>query len=137
MDAATPLSRRLRTAGLVTVLVLGCQSTDPKAPVGRGQVPGEPPRPPGPGSPVQGSPVQPAAPVAGQPVGPGGAQQAAYTPGPADLTRALIPEGKPQVKVIAVVGAGTIITEQEVWELVRQRQDKYLTLVDGPQGGTE
>ena len=130
MDAANPLRRWLRTAGLVAVLALGCQSTDPKAatPVGRGQIPGEQLPP------VQGSPVQPAAPVAGQPVLPGGPQQAAYTPNPADLARALIPDGKPQVKVVAVVGAGNIITDQEVWELVRQRQDKYLIIADGPQG---
>ena len=131
MDAATTLRHWLRTAGLVTVLALGCKSTDPKPttpPIWRGQIPGEQPPP------VQGSPVQPAAPVAGQPVPPGGPQQAAYTPNPADLARALIPEGKPRVKIIAVVGAGTIISDQEVWELVRQRQDKYLLVADGPQG---
>jgi hypothetical protein len=94
-----------------------------KGPVARPQAPGEPYPPPVPGAPIQGSPVAP-----------GGAVQAGYVPAPAELARAIVPDGPPRVKVVAIVGNGTIISEQEVYELVRQRPDRYLNIVDGPQG---
>jgi hypothetical protein len=65
---------------------------------------------------------------------PAGAVQAGFVPSPADAARAVVPNGTPRVTVVAVVGDGNIITDQEVWEMVRQRPDKYLTVVDGPQG---
>lgn len=119
MDAATPLRPWLQL-GLFAVLAVGCSTTQPSPvqssppPVARPQAPGEP---------VQGGPVVP-----------GGAVQAGFVPSPADAARAVLPEGTPRVKVVAVVGNGNIITDQEVWEMVRQRPDKYLSLVDGPQG---
>lgn len=78
-------------------------------------------------------PQAPGGPIPGRPVAAGGAVQAGYVPSPADVARGVVPNGVPQLKVVAVVG-NTTITDQEVWELVRQRPDRYLNVVDGPQG---
>jgi hypothetical protein len=146
MDAATRFRRGLQIA-LFAVIAGGCGMADrysepaytkpvkdlraeneaafpasQKSATVRPQAPGEPP-PPVPGAPIQGSPVVH-----------GGAVQVGYVPGPADVARAVVPAGTPRVKVVAIVGDGNIITDQEVWEMVRQRPDKYLGVVDGPQG---
>jgi parvulin-like peptidyl-prolyl isomerase len=137
MDAATRFRRWLQ-AGLF-LLTAGCHLGD-RLPVGRLQAPDDPPDP---GAPVArpqapGEPYPPpvaGAPIQGSPVAPGGVMQVGYIPTPADAARAIVPAGgTPRVKIVAVVGNGNIITEQEVWEMVRQRPDKYLNVVDGPQG---
>lgn len=120
MDAATRFHRRLAGAALVAAIAAGCNSVDTPSAVARPQAPSDPP--PTPGAPIQGRPVAPA-----------GAVQAGYIPSPADVARAAVPNGVPQLKVVAVVGNATI-TDQEVWELVRQRPDRYLLPVDGPEG---
>src|SRR6059058_1363761 len=110
MDAATPLSRWLRTAGLLAVAAGGCQSAGAQPvppPAARSQAPVAPlsPTPPA----VPGSPVGPVQPVGFTPGGPGTVRPAVV--------------GSPRVKVVAVVGARNIVTDREVWEAVRQHPD--------------
>jgi hypothetical protein len=141
MDAATPFRRWLRPAGFAALLAAGCQTTPPAAPVTRGQLPADPPAAPlaplapGPVAPVApaavtGQPVSTAAgvPVAGQPV------PAGYSPAAATAPEKPARNGTPRIKVVAVIGAGNIVTDEEVWESVRQRSGEYVTLVDGPGG---
>lgn len=152
MDAATPFRRWLLAAGIAAA---GCQSTPdpwknegPPPPIARPQAPSDPlaPIPPGPPpvsqpstvppvTPVVGQPVTPAAPTPGQPV-PGQPVPAGYSPGGAGLLKGVgaAVGGSPRVKIVAHVGAGNIVTDEEVWEAVRQRMGEYLTPVDGPQG---
>lgn len=122
MDAATLLSRCSLAIGLVLVAGVGCQSAPP---LQRGQAPPYEPLPPV--APVEVS-TNPVTPVSGQ------ANPAGYGPVAPGLGRPSLPLGAPQVKVVAVVGAGNIITDQEVWEAVRQRMGEYIYPIDGPNG---
>src|SRR5438067_9518348 len=112
MDAATPLRRWLRTAGLLAAAAGGCQSAGaqpaPPPAAARSQAPVAPP-----------SPTPPAVP--GSPVGP--VQPVGFTPGGPGAIRPAVVEGSPRVKVVAVVGARNIVTDREVWEAVRQHPD--------------
>jgi hypothetical protein len=152
MDAATPF-RRLRHAAGVLLLATGCAAEhtalndassaarqDVKAaeqgaksaaqfvshPTARPQMPTDP---------IPGSPVTPAAPVAGRPVSPAQATPVSFSPGRDKLGPAL-PTGDPRIKMVAIVGAGNIVTDEEVWEATRQRAGEYLRKVDG-QGGPQ
>jgi len=136
MDATTPFRRRTRLAALL-VLAAGCHTAaKTAAPIERGQLPADIP---GPIAPVAGAPVTPAV-VSGpavpeQPVS-GRAVAASYSPaGNADKMK--LPGGAPRIKVVAVVGAGNIVTDQEVWEAVHQRMGEYVSQVDGPSGGKQ
>lgn len=104
MDAATPLRRWLRTAGLLAVTAVGCQSSEATSapPVARSQAPVPASAP---GTPAD--PVQPAG----------------FSPGGPGLIRPTLPTGTPRVKVVAVVGAGNIVTDREVWEAVKQGRE--------------
>jgi peptidyl-prolyl cis-trans isomerase SurA len=159
MEAATPLRRLFITAGFLALVGPGCKSAPaadnpPSQPVLRSQVPSDviPSVAPLPSTtaPVVGSPIATAAnssnPVVGSPVDhlvnqavdskpiqpiqltggyqPGGA-------GIAAVARSAMPSGKPQVRVVAIVGAsntgGSIITDQEVREIVKQRQSEFIS----------
>lgn len=134
MDAANPLSRWsfaaaalfLAAAAGPVLVAAGCQTADPGTPVGRGQSPPYDPLPPvAPAAPY--TPTSPAGPVAGQPI------PAGYTPGGPGLLKPAVPQGAPAVKVVAHVGK-SLVTEQEVWEAVRQRMSEYIYPIDGPNG---
>ena len=154
MEAANPLCRSLLLAvGLAAVI--GCQSDAPVAKA-RGQLPPEslapvappqtpPPAPPSsfnPNAPVSpGAPapsgVVPAAPggaVPGTPVPAGGkdaVKGVGFTPPKAVATAAeALKNGVPRVKVVAIVGANNVITDQEVIESVWQQNDE-LARLDG------
>ncbi len=117
MDAANPLSRCLFVCALAAII--GCTGDGTSAmDRARGQMPPDPRSPVAPttpGAPVAGSPV------AGSPVGPD-VQKTGYSVLPtignaADQLKA----GIPQIKVVALVGATNLVTDQEVIEAVRQR----------------
>lgn len=109
MDAAILLSRCSLAVGLLLVASVGCESAPPTQ---RGQAP----------------PYEPVAPVQGQAV------PVAYGPVSPGVVKPMLPVGAPQVKLVAVVGAGNVVTDQEVWEAVRQRMGEYIYPVDGPNG---
>lgn len=152
MDAATRFRRWIYTTGLLALAGAGCQTVDAGAspPVSRGQSSADSVAPapvagapvsqtavtgqPVPGSTVPGSPAAPAAPVTGQPVNPGQTVPASYSPEGTAAPSPIPPTSIPRIKVVAVVGAGNIVTDEEVEEAVRQRMHEYLTLVDGPGG---
>lgn len=107
MDALT----RFRPHGslAVVLLVVGCASTDTQAdtsPVARPQAPS--------------MPVAPAK-------GPVPATPVVRTSG----TDANTDQGSPQVRVVAVIGTDVVITDEEVWQQVRQRASEYVSL-QGP-----
>lgn len=142
MDATTPFRRTLCSAGLSLLVAAGCQSADaPRAAVARPQMPADPLGPIAPGpvppAPVAGSPAVPAAPVAGQPAVPGQPVSVGYRrerdakPG---SVAASLPDGDPRIKVVAIVGVGNIVTDEEVWEATRQRMAEYLRPASGPGG---
>lgn len=123
MDAANRLRKWFVAAGLAT-LPAGCATccddyeaagrrTDA---VARAQMP---PDPPGPLSPANTAPptqtVQPAG------YAPGGAGALAPV---ANLTA----ETTPRIKQVAIVGAGNMVTDHEVWEATRQRLGEYAQL---------
>jgi hypothetical protein len=118
MDAANPLSRCTLAVGLVLAAAAGCLSAPP---AGRGQAP-----------PYE--PLPPVAPLTTNDPVPGQAVPAGYSPAGPGVVKPVIPRGAPQVKVVAVVGAGNIVTDQEVWEAVRQRMGEYIYPIDGPNG---
>ncbi|MDB5307580.1 MAG: hypothetical protein JWO38_1782, partial [Gemmataceae bacterium] len=97
------------------------------APIAPGPVPGSPVTP----AVVAGLPVTP-----GQPATAGQAVTAGFIPGreAKPSLKPTLPSGDPRIKVVAVVGAGNIITDEEVWESVHQRPMDYSTAVDGPNG---
>lgn len=126
MDAANRLRQWFVAAGLACAAP-GCatccddyEATGRRADaVARAQMP---PDPVGPLSPANTPPTAPPA---------QGVQPAAFSPGGAG---ALAPVGKlaadatPRIKVVAIVGAGNIVTDHEVWEATRQRLGEYATL---------
>jgi peptidyl-prolyl cis-trans isomerase SurA len=142
MDAANPQCRWLLAVGLAAAI--GCHSTD-KTPVPtiRGQVP-EPAAPVPPAGPA--TPVSPSTPVISTaPTGVGGAVQGlpvssgstdpavktagAFSPLPTAVKAAeLMKESVPQIKVVALIGASNLITDQEVIEAVRQRLGEFRDL---------
>ena len=158
MEAANPLCRLLLLAvGLAAVI--GCQSDGPMAKA-RGQLPPEPiapiaPPPMPPGSPSSFTPIAPLAPsapltpgavspgvvpaipgaaVPGSPVSPtakGPVVGAGFT-GTKNIGTAaeMLKTGVPRVKVVAIVGANNVITDQEVIESVWQQNDE-LAKLDG------
>jgi parvulin-like peptidyl-prolyl isomerase len=105
--------------------------------VGRGQLPDPlPPKPPAPLTPpapaapaapvVAGSPVNAGGPVAGQPVSGGSVQPIGYatnTTNPDLRKRDPLQDSVAQIKVVALVGATGLVTDQEVIEAVRQRPE--------------
>lgn len=131
MDATTPFRRWLRAAGLLALTAGGCKTPEstpvkPLAqPIARPQAPADPLAPLAPG------PTPPAA-VVGQPVATGAVSPAGFSP--AAVKPAAVLNGTPRIKVVAVVGAGNIVTDEEVWESVRQRGQEYINQVDGPGG---
>jgi parvulin-like peptidyl-prolyl isomerase len=150
MDAANPLCRWLFAAGLV--IAIGCKSCETiPIPTVRGQVPPDPiaPLPPvGPVAPlspagpiaptapvVPAAPYVPGAPVPGFPIPAGSTGQAvktaaAFSNVPMNAARAaeLMKESVPQIKVVALIGASNLVTDQEVIEAVRQRLPEFQTL---------
>jgi parvulin-like peptidyl-prolyl isomerase len=153
MDAANPLCRWLFAAGLV--VAVGCKSCETlPIPTVRGQVPPDPlaPLPPvGPVAPlspagplaptapvVPAAPYVPGAPVPGFPVGSGSAagqpvKTAAFSAVPnAARAAELMKESVPQIKVVALIGASNLVTDQEVIEAVRQRLPEFQNL-PGPE----
>ena len=131
MDAATPLRTLLVIAGFT--LLGGCSLS--------AQEPGLKARPQMPAEPIRGLPLSPTAPVeAPLPAAP----LAPATPvglsvpveKPTSIRSSPLPAGDPRVKVVAIVGAGNIVTDEEVWEAVRQRVPDYTSFVDG-QGGKQ
>jgi parvulin-like peptidyl-prolyl isomerase len=123
MDAATPFRRTPGLAGLLVLIAAGCHSADGDRSAYRGQSPSEPV----PGLPV--APLAPPTPPAAPPV-----QGAVVTASAKSAGAAPAPMGDPRIKVVAVVGLRNTVTDQEVWEAVRQRVQDYLHLVDGPKG---
>lgn len=92
-----------KTAALAAVLAAGCQTA-----VGRGQAPG----PIAPAAPLRPLPVEPdpspvVAVAEAAPVRPAGAA----TPAQATV----------QIRTVATIGSDVVITDEEVWQLVRQR----------------
>ncbi len=157
MEAANPLCRLLLLAvGLAAVI--GCRS-DALVAKARGQLPPEslapvaPPQTPPPAPPSSFNPNAPLAPlspgalspsgvvpavpgatVTGSPV-PAGAkgpvQNAGFTPAKNIAAAAeMVKNGVPRVKVVAIVGANNVITDQEVIESVWQQNDE-LARLDG------
>lgn len=122
MDAAHRLRSWLVAAGLAGVSS-GCAMFDEcecashrPEPVARAQMP---PDPAGPLSPANTPPTAP-------PVQPAG-----YSPGGAGAlapVATLAPDTTPRIKQVAIVGAGNIVTDHEVWEATRQRLGEYATL---------
>jgi parvulin-like peptidyl-prolyl isomerase len=148
MDAAIPLCRFLLLGAALTAAI-GCKSNDltarpraqmpqdPLAPVAPPPPPNLPasptpllpnsPTPPSPGV----SPAVPGAPVVGSPVQQAGAKgpvvPTGYSktlPNAADLLKNSVP----RVKVVAIVGANNVITDQEVLESVWQHNDQLVKL---------
>ena len=115
------------------------------APVARPQMPGEPAGPlaplaPSSTPPSEAKPIISGAPILGLPVSPaapGPAVQTGYVQErdakPASI-KSILPAGEPRIKVVAIVGAGNIVTDEEVWESCRQRIQDYTSQVDGPGG---
>ena len=150
MEAANPLCRLLLLAvGLAAVI--GCRS-DALVAKARGQLPPEslapvaPPQTPPPAPPSAFNPNAPLSPgtlapsgvvpavpggaVVGSPVAKGVAT-AGFTPAKNIATAAeLLKNGVPRVKVVAIVGANNVITDQEVIESVWQQNDE-LAKLDG------
>ena len=157
MDAATPLRRWLLSAAFITAVALGCQynrGTDGQP--GSFSLADDPPDPHQEEvarQQRQGRQIdeqksrnkadyrsndgasRPAAVRPQMPVDPkGGAVPASYSPSVKQDKPLQELQGDPRVKVVAVVGAGNIVTDQEVWEATRQRMSEYVSLVDGPGG---
>lgn len=115
MDAATPFRRRLRLAGLAVLTAAGCAETDPfresadRTHAAMDANRATMARPQMPADP-------PPAPGPGQPVTPAAAS---------------IPAGPPRIKVVAVIGKDSVVTDEEVWEAVRQRMPDYCTVSQG------
>lgn len=107
MDAVNPVRWLFLAAAIAAVL--GCTS-DGTAAKARGQGPVAPLAPVAPPPVVPGAPVAPEVTKAGYAVAPGAA--AGVEP---------IKGSVPQVKVVALVGASSLVTDQEVVEAVRQR----------------
>ena len=145
MDAANPLCRWLSAA--VLAALIGCQTCDQvPIPTIRGQSPAPlaPIAPPGPLSPA--TPSSPSSPiVSAGPNGAGGAVQglpvatgsadpavktaAGFTAVPTAAKAAeLMKESVPQIKVVALIGASHLVTDQEVIEAVRQRLGEFRDL---------
>jgi hypothetical protein len=128
MDAANPLRRwldRVAPLSLVAGLAAGCASSSQKQ-----SVAAEPPASIRGQAPL--APLPPTAPVMGLPVAPQAPPKVDPQTTPVSLTsrdksdqpmREFILNDKPRVKVVAVVGKGNIITDEEVWQAVRQRKD--------------
>lgn len=52
-----------------------------------------------------------------------------YTPKDKDAPmREFLLKDKPRVKVVAIVGKGNIVTDEEVWQAIRQREDHHTAL---------
>lgn len=144
MDARNPLCRFAILASALTA-VIGCQSSG-AGPTVRGQLPQDPlapvapPPPPAlattPAGPVATPGVTtavPGAPVPGSPVPPGArgpVVNAGYTGGVKSIPTAaeMLKNGVPRVKVVAVVGANNVITDQEVVESVWQHNEELSRL---------
>jgi peptidyl-prolyl cis-trans isomerase SurA len=145
MDAANLLCRWLLAAGLAAVI--GCHACDTvPIPTIRGQVPESTPTTP-PAGPL--SPAAPASPVGsvvttapavtggavkGLPVASGSTDPAVKTAGAlsplptAIKATELMKESEPQIKVVALIGASNLVTDQEVIEAVRQRLGEFRDL---------
>jgi peptidyl-prolyl cis-trans isomerase SurA len=148
MDAAKPLCRWLFAFGLAAAI--GCKSYERLPfPTIRGQAPAAEPvapvPPPGPLSPlspsgsslpvgrvVPAAPTGPGSVVQGQPIDPNIKGASGITPLPAAAKAVdLMKESVPQIKVVALIGASHLVTDQEVIEAVRQRLFEILEL-SGP-----
>ena len=118
MDATTPF-RRWLCAGTIA-LAFGCQSANPTA-TARPQMPSDPlPGPIAPTAPpATATPTTPLpAPIAGLPLSPTAPIAPAVQTGfsipvekPASIKSSILPEGDPRIKVVALVGAGNIVTD--------------------------
>src|SRR6185436_14276376 len=121
----------------ITGGILDEQPAQPKA---RPQVPSEPIAPTAPmnplPTPITGLPLSPAAPLA--PEAPA-VQTGFSVPAekPTSIQTNPLPSGDPRVKIVAHIGAGNIVTDEEVWEAVRQRIQDYTSFVDGQGGGKQ
>ena len=83
---------------------------------------------------VTGAPLSPPPTVVGEAVGSGGTVQASYAAKALNAPRLILPEGKPRLKQLAIVGIDNFVSEDEIWEAVRQRGPEYLRKVDGRNG---
>lgn len=122
MDAATPFRRRLRAAGLAVLTAAGCQT----------------PTEPGDDRPVKDIRAENAAKSMSR--NPGALPTArpqmpadgpAAPAGPVTPASATAPAGVPRIKVVALVGKDHVVTDEEVWESVRQRVMDYCTVSQG------
>ncbi len=136
MDAANPLSRWLLAAGLAAAV--GCHSDGKSSlPLARGQYPIAPEAPARAAtSPIAGMPLMPTAPPKEPMEVEKDIQKAGYSAVPAVADAAaksaeLLKDSIPQIKVVALVGATNLVTNQEVIEAVRQRYGE-LHALDGP-----
>jgi parvulin-like peptidyl-prolyl isomerase len=127
MDAAQPrLSRRLRLLVPLALAAVGCQAvgtvTNPVSRLFRGQSPDGPKAPDGPLVP---------------PVSSGAVPWTSAAPAPASQPAVanVVPAGGPtpdeastQVRVVAMIGSDVVVTDDEVWQMVRQRAAEYIRL---------
>lgn len=144
MTAYVPFTRWLRSgalAGAAVWLAAGAGAVLPRPgsaadrPVAaRGQAPEGPKAPEGPLPPIQEPDPSTVPPPAAPPtIHPAGYSPAA-TPGPPPLTDPLRDK---QVLVAAYIGTEAVITEDEVWQMVRQRGREYITLAGGEREAKE
>ncbi|MCE9567527.1 MAG: peptidyl-prolyl cis-trans isomerase [Planctomycetes bacterium] len=130
MDAVNPFCRCLLAVALAAII--GCTTDGTSVSKARGQMPPDPRSPIAPIAPiapvVASTPVT-GSPVAGTPVGPD-VQKAGYSTALTETKGLeLLKSGVPQIKVVALVGATNLVTDQEVVEAVRQHLSE-LNVID-------
>ncbi len=122
MDAARRLPRLLSLLAPLALLPAGCKvgTLIPGMNLFRGQAPDAPP------DPIKPPPLLESPPA--NPVQPAPASAAAVTP-------AVVPAGGPtpdaaatQIRVVAMIGSDVAITDDEVWQMVRQEAGQYIRL---------
>jgi len=133
MDAVNPFCRCLLAVALAAII--GCTTDGTSVSKARGQMP---PDPRGPIAPGPMAPIAPVATVAGTAVAPMApaapdVQKAGYAGNAtASTSPDILKAGTPQIKVVALVGATNLVTDQEVVEAVRQHLSE-LHVVDQSQ----
>jgi hypothetical protein len=109
---------------LVGVAIGGCATA--AAPTTRAQAPAAPP-----------GPILPPGPIAASPTVTQASARAAAAP-------AIIPAGGPtpeqattQIRVVAMIGPDVVVTDDEVWQMVRQKAFEYVHLADAERKARE